>query len=79
MYQKEYKEIIDQAFDLYYSEELETLEERIIVFSTAIKYCRLFREEHNKDFKYKYFGKWITMREELLKEMDKIIEAAKQL
>lgn len=79
MYQKEYKEIIDDALDTYYSEKLPTIEERIKVFSKAIKYCRLFKEEHNKDYRYKFYGKWIEFRESVLEGMDMIIEQAKEL
>ena len=77
MLQKEYTEIIENAFNKYYSGELETIEERVDALSTAVKYCRLFREEHKKEYRHRFYGKWIMMREEVLEGLDKIIEHAK--
>lgn len=79
MIQKEYKDIIEAAFDKYYSGESETTKEQIEILEEAIRYCRLFREEHGKDYRYKFFGKWIDLREVLLKEMDLMIERAKNI
>lgn len=77
MTQKDYTEIIEDALAKYYSGELETLDERIKIYGKAIKYCRLFKKEHHKDYKHKFYGKWITMGEQVLEGMDKIIEQAK--
>jgi len=79
MTQKEYKDIIEEAFSKYYSGESETTKEQAELLSDVIRYCRLFKEEHNKDYKYKFFGKWIDLREIVLEQMDLMIEHAIKL
>lgn len=74
MTQKEYAENIEACLELYYNVEEIPWHDRVEAFKIALKWMRSYEREHKKDYKHKFFNKWIEMTDEVLKNLEKMLE-----